>query len=624
MAALFSVCCFTAMAEVPPDVLIASGTSYTFTSAAGHSFGTLSNGVAAAELTVSQDGSTWNFFTNLTGCAASTSVLDNVSFDFSKGPIFNPLEVGMNDRQVLLQNGSVVTNAGTVNVGGGNNGTSGTHSSYRNAIAVTDGSSLYAVAIVLGRCRYRDQESSVSVSGGSHLHCFGSLDFSLGTVPADSVHRSGNVFAASGAGTTVAVDGSVNLSGFSHNVGGNMLDVADGAAMNAETLTVGCSSSSYSGARTMGDAVRVRSGGVLVTTTCTVDAGRAAKIQGNVGSRFEVLDGGAYTNAETFTWGNPSASYTGCHGLSIVVSNGTFSVGTLRLPSGSGQSNLTVVVSGEDAEFAIREPESQSRFFNSSAGHNSWIFENGAKYVSHAKTFGYTTKDPPFHDDRIAVRTGATFCFTSFGTGMGSYYDAEYVCSNVFSVESGAVATGELFRVCGTGCDLSVSNALFVVTDKDDTAGGAALVVGFSSKNVSFGCGTNCFMTLRGSSPRVLAAQGGVSVMSCSTLVYELPAEGYAAGVVPVEAKKNIRFDANSGVVLKGMAEMLARHAALGKSGSRYVLMRGGSGLNIPDAVLEKTKASLPQDVKLYVRSNESSTDLVLRVGHSGLTVSVR
>ena len=103
-----------------------------------------------------------------------------------------------------------------------------------------------------------------------------------------------------------------------------------------------------------------------------------------------------------------------------------------------------------------------------------------------------------------------------------------------------------------------------------------------------------------------------------------MPAEGYADGIVPVEAKKNIRFDANSEIVLDGAAEMLARHAALGKSGSRYVLMRGGSGLDIPAAVLEKAKESLPQDVKLYVRSNESSTDLVLRVGHSGLTMSIR
>jgi len=224
---------------------------------------------------------------------------------------------------------------------------------------------------------------------------------------------------------------------------------------------------------------------------------------------------------EFYVGSNSAATFSGLsfrgYGNRLVVENGTVTNTTFTLLT-----NAMVKVSGADARLQI----SRSDIFGAQAKDSRFVFADGVKY-----------KAPAGGNWEILNKaTNCEFVVTGTGTSVGSDASKTFVLGsgetgdcrgNTIKVMDGATLSGNSVRITGYSNTLMISNATV------STSGSAyGLMLGYRF-NTTTGLGTNCLCVLQGTSPRIDSA-GSVWLRNGATLRFEIPAEGYAAGYVPV------------------------------------------------------------------------------------------
>lgn len=223
----------------------------------------------------------------------------------------------------------------------------------------------------------------------------------------------------------------------------------------------------------------------------------------------------------------------------------------------------------------------------------------------------------------VVVREGSTFRFDALTTG--SAYDGQRSnLTNMLDLVENSVATGGQFCVCGIGNELNISNSVMYLTSTayndfpnnisspigDATENGPALSVGGPIRRAGSPSVTNCWVNLRGTTPKIKVLDGAsASFRAGGKLRFVLPAGGYAEGYVPVEIGKNFKMWPQSGceLILEGVEEFFGDAPSM-----RYKLVECGGVMTIDDGILDAARATLPDGVKLAKRTSGGKTSLVL------------
>ena len=233
------------------------------------------------------------------------------------------------DRKIVLDNHAVVTNVGQLNLS--------KTSLVNNEVILQDGSKMFVSgAVNLGA--QRDGTLLRVLGGSTFYHEGGSkMNFNTGAMKANIGYWDGrNGIVASNANTRVSIAmGDKALFILGNGPAGGLLHVTDHAfvEVGGESHVGNGSSSAVAGACGSNTFIRVENGGSLNTEVVYFPYGPTyGDISG--GNRFEVLSGGAYTNA------GASAFHLRERGNAFVVSNGVAAVGNFRI---SGSDNEIVL-----------------------------------------------------------------------------------------------------------------------------------------------------------------------------------------------------------------------------------------------------------------------------------------
>ena len=524
-------------------------------------------------------------------------------------------------RTVTVAGGARVTNAGNVSLAGAS-GSDG-------CLELKDASSLEVASLTLGWKNGSNQRSRVTVAGGSRLSVGGALNFSDTATACKKIALTGNELVVSNAGSRLVVVGTTGLSQISSAgtygaPGGNRLLVTDGAEAELQALSV-----SRGNQFNVSNRVTVSKGGRL--TTSSVSAGTDPSWSGfskASWNRFEVLDGGVWTNDNVFQLGQYQFK---THSDNVLlVSNATFCT---RRMSGDGNNsawfgcpNSRIVISGPEARFVVQEPLPRGSYvlFGTTAATDCELaVENGADWRCPVPV-GYMTG--PMRNALVA-RTGGTLRFSGELVTGASQCDAVIcsACDMAVRAESGGsvIVGGELVLVGLRGC-CDVSDGCVEVAD--------TLSVGCYKEKVKehwHEMGSNCVLRLSGSRPSVRAKAVKVVGRTRSRLEIDLPSSGYAAGVATssnplVGATSSVAFGDDARLVLDGLEPFCSHQRTLRRNG-RYVLVRAPV-LTVPDAVLAEARRTLPDECRLtFSASSDGGYELALEaVGRFGLSLTIK
>lgn len=604
LSVLFS-CSFAALAA--EDVVITEAGTTTLPSGA-HTYGQIVNNVSAAEVTVAQEGSDWNTFATLEAANASTTKLDNVRFDFNTTSastlnFFPTANTGIANRLLEIGNGSVVTNVGCLVATRSKNS-----ADKNNGIRVTGGSSLSTANVILGYddpswgggMHHANNGAFFTLDGGSSLNCKGA--FQTGnSLQWDTTVRDVNIWARFlGAGTTATIGGTLSVGG-DMAYGGNHCVISDGAVVKASGLKVGADGSSRA-TTSFRNTIAISNGAVLETTAFSMAAASVTTAK-PCEDRLEILDGGAYTNAGNFTVGYSSGDNKSKWGMSILVSNGTFrtSGGNYKFGVHSGCSNNTFTVAGPKANVTFFGGDYY--YFCGGPG-SRYVFEDRVDFTTGYTAFSYTAS---VTNEEIRVRTGATFRFPGeSGFKIAATGGSATVADSRFVVESGATATGSVFRVGGRNNTLAVSNALVRVSGHPNYY--YALDIGDAASGA---VNKNAHLILSGDAPKIVSP-GMVQIVNGSDVTFELPAAGYADGIIPITLDNNFSLNSGCSLNLTGAEEMLKVHGENKWRKRSYTLIKALS-VNISAAEIERVNETLPDGMSLRkVRDGVIARDLLI------------
>lgn len=330
-------------------------------------------------------------------------------------------------------------------------------------------------------------------------------------------------------------------------------------------------------------------------------------------NRIEAVDGGSIAMG-TLYLGYSGAAESPNTGNTLWISNGTFTVGQLVLGYNAGCSNQLVHVLGPESFFGIT---GASAMFL--APYCEWRIEDGAVVPTLP---AFSNMAAGTHDETLRACNGGVInvgekLSTSTSAAAEGLYSGR---NNVVIVESGSSLTGSVAYVQGDACGLRVDDATVALGGNSNNY---SLRVGYSNKYG--GLATNCWLTIAGSHPQV-ALTNGLEVLNGSTVKFELPANGYAAGVVPLAFGGNLKFDASTcTLAFSGMDAMSEAHRALGKS-MTYVLAENPTGKDFfPDAAVAAAQEQLGNRFILRTRVQDGKNQLLLKArALTGLSIIFR
>ena len=615
---LAAMCCLTsaASAVAAEDVIVTTAGECNFPADGAHDFGMLSNGVKNAVVTFTQGGTAWNNFTKYGAVASSTSVFDGVRFGFGEtGSAVNFLGQAADSRAIILQGGTIITNVGAFSTSSGS----------KNTVEIRDNSQLFVNGnMELDSSPNGSRYVRCTITDGGRLTVGGKLAFGTNNPGNDTSRWNGGdrlvVSNANAYAKLKELTLGATLDGKAGK-GGTQVWVTDYARMDVGTITTGI------GKRCYDNKIYITDGGVVTAAEVRVATGSSATaISGSCGEEVNVWNGGELRVNGSFTMGYTTTGSSSHSGMRLVISNGTFSAAQLSFPKNVAGSNCEVRITGPLSRFSVDSYVQGKEPFGGSRS-NRFIVEDGANVYFGWN--GYTYGSDPIDDSVIVQGEGSVLRFVKLRTA-GYFQNKTTSYTNHFYVASGAVATGKVLAVVGYGSEVTVSNATLKVSSNEyDTLNGSstrnltALAVGYYDTDA--GPSSNCVVNICGSSPQIQCVNGATAYFrGASRVVYHLPAEGYADGIVPFEADKKIQLISNCAIEFTGAEEMLAKHKALGKVGTKYVLMKAKT-LSIPAAVLTVAQTSLPEGMALKQKTaDDGDMELVLQVGKPGLLMVVR
>lgn len=341
-----------------------------------------------------------------------------------------------------------------------------------------------------------------------------------------------------------------------------------------------------------------------------------AGIWGDKVARTDIAGEGTVVTAATFKVGyydsnNDIATLT--DGASLVLT-GTGN-GTLKIADGNS-SNCGFVISN-NANFV--KSNSSFNYLSGKKGNNYLRVLDGSTAIIRGSSYLGHADDPAncagSHNNTILV-SGAS-AVTNSNLSVGDIYlgsmtgvdSSTFNTNNCIVVRGGAEFRAGVIRLFGSRNGIVVSNAVVTLT------GGS----GIESGNSSRGC-TNCFVRLQGNSPRLIHSStltGNSSFDKSFHFIYDLPPDGYAAGIVPVRLERWSKMASSTEFVFNGIEEMQASMRRRHVSKTTYTVFMASGGVNdspsgVPQSCLDRCNLNLPQGAKLT--GNSGRTALYLTV----------
>ena len=404
--------------------------------------------------------------------------------------------------------------------------------------------------------------------------------------------------------------------------GGGAMVVRNNGALDAKTLVLGWK-------YTRNNLLRVESGasasvssvymsGYYSAAGTTYMSSPDAAVDGLRNNRVEVLNGGTLQVGGTFCMAYGESQ----SGNTLVVSNGTFKASVFALAQANGadtSTNQCVYIQGPDAVFDIPAVNDNAMF---RCSHSEWNVELGAKFMPSA-TFSYTIGG--LHDNVLRVASGASLTNVAITTSMMSKTAAIATRNNRLVAESGAIVTGQYVYVVGSNCVFRVDNAMVGLTENGETH--VSIGIGRSrqtSGEIMGGASTNCALVVAGANPKI-ALGGNLEVKQGSSIVFELPENGFADNSPRISTTGAVTLDEGCAIDFTGAAAMLAglQHNHVN---AEYVLIENPSEKEFAsDGVVAAAQASLGDMFKLTKRVVDGKNQLVLKGGYKqGFVLVVR
>lgn len=350
-----------------------------------------------------------------------------------------------------------------------------------------------------------------------------------------------------------------------------------------------------------GNLLRIDNGGLL-----RVDGSAYGGWNNNVqksganSNRVEVLEGGTLDVGTHFY-----LCYGITEGNTLFVSNGTFSCGNFYWNySDVNYGGSSLILSGENASYTNKTTTTALFGFSPSC---TFVIENGATYKPTCDAFGYTGDF--LSNDVLCVRTGGKFIgsLNNSANSKPTAVPAQVISTDCgIVVENGGQIESSIVRIGGVNGFLRVDNGKLTI---DGTEGVAqALQLGF--QGAYGGLGTNSVLTLAVTRPEIKVNNAKrLTVERGSKIVFELPAEGYDEGIVPLDISGNVGvWESGCALELADTQAMFDRHQKLGKRAD-YTLMRVPAGAAKRDrSICRSIRHKQRDSVALICRLNSLST----------------
>lgn len=361
--------------------------------------------------------------------------------------------------------------------------------------------------------------------------------------------------------------------------------------------------------------IRVENGGsLLLKGGANYGGWNAAPHEGLNYNRMEVLSGSSVVSDGPFYLG-----FGNNCGNTLVISNATFSAKKFDLSWDSSISNQTVLIQGADAKFDVNADDANWPMFGKDAPNNRIIVDDCATFVTRDSFARY---EAACHDCSLIARRGGTLKHEgTFVVGLQNLTPGYVATSNnvLIAESSGKIEMGGVM-VLGGNSGLRVDDGDVCLTDS-----GVGIPSLWLGRTWDYGgIGTNCYLTISGSKPSIVLADG-LELENGSKIRYELPADGYDPGVVPLKIGGSVDWGDGCSLEFVGSAAMYESHLKRDER-AKYVLAEGPEGAAfIPDDVIASAAEQLQGRFRLRKVTEDGKNRLVLAVRvPRGLSVTIR
>jgi hypothetical protein len=462
------------------------------------------------------------------------------------------------------------------------------------------------------RCEFDGYQSAASlfeVKDGALLRVVTTLSgdtasFVIGRAGANAGGR--NTLRVSGAGTQLFVDGSAHMTMPGGNVAtGHLFHVTGGAQAtirNSSYKFIGGQASARLG---VSSRWRIDDGGVLTTGGGTILLGHNGGF-----ARIEVLEGGVWTNTAALSMGS---EYECAGNNQFVVSNGTY-CGKFPLIgfTSTVASNNLVQIMGPRASFNPTDAKDIIMFPKSHG--NRFVLSDGAVWTNTAPAGNLYFSDQSRGCSNIfAVVRGATYYSTTNLCIAGANYD---VRSNTLVVADSAYVYARSIYSSAIENGIILSNATIETSGRllfSDTS--------YSSQMHGY---SNCWMRVQGTRPRVKIGTS-MTIKNTSFLHFDLPADEYDEGVVPITCGTKFSIEDKSRIYVNGVEEM----AEAMRRPCDVVLLEAEEGITLANGVLAAANAHIAaqadKSVGSMLRLSDGNKQLVLHISYpNGTTIMIK
>ena len=327
-----------------------------------------------------------------------------------------------------------------------------------------------------------------------------------------------------------------------------------------------------------------------------------------------VTDGSTMTvNGTIFAGGYLANSYSCAN--EVIVSNASLSCARVMLGFQPGATHNVFRLIGQDAVYTASHSGSPYYIFGK-GGYG--LFEMDASswtYLSNGLYFGYEASDAAYSSPGNVVRlkNGAVLRTVdgSAGNSMMIGTKAASSVSNRLEVLSGSTIQTRSVWLTSADNTIVLSNGTLACA-ASFTAGynvdGAALI-------------TNGTVLVQGETPS-LAVTNAATFRSGSILRFELPQSGAAYAEPPVVAK-TFTIDETSSLEIDAAAFVAAVKSAAELRRTTVTLVRTTEGVSVPDSVLARANATLPEGCSAKICENNCVLRLTV-AANAGLLLLVK
>ena len=344
--------------------------------------------------------------------------------------------------------------------------------------------------------------------------------------------------------------------------------------------------------------LRVADGATFMKSGGAVFLGYAA-----TGCRIEVENGA--------TLDLPGVMYVGGNGTGnpncgMVISGGVYKGPMPKVGHGVNATNSFIRLVGAGTSFEATSSDSSYLELFSSAPNCSFVIDgaswtNAEKAITFGNTYGVKT-----HHCRLDIVNGGELVLPEKGFALATLNYAEP--SNTVFVGEDSLLTAKSVAIN------SIHNTMIVSNGTVEATAGDFYVCREYQNGTAFN--TNCCLMVQGGIPKVRATGGTLDVWRDSSVVFDLPENGYGEET-PVVAK-NIYFDSTSHLEVRGGENYLAdREQSVEKT-----LMTATDTLTLSDAQVAAANAALPKGLKL--RKSADKKSLVLKASGLGMMITIR